>query len=79
VSPAGGLVVSHRVAPRGAHRTVRLAEHTAALEKVVLGAFNLPHNGTATGPVLRNRTGHLLTQRWRSQQRSSATKRRPVR
>jgi hypothetical protein len=40
VSPAGGLVVSHRVAPRGAHRTVRLAEHTAALEKVVLGAFN---------------------------------------
>mgnify|MGYP002682416762 FL=1 len=40
VSPAGSLVVSHRVAPRGAHRTVRLPEHTAALEKVVLGEFN---------------------------------------
>ena len=40
VSPTGGLVVSHRVAPRGAHRTIRLPEHTAALEKVVLGAFN---------------------------------------
>jgi hypothetical protein len=40
VAPAGGIVVAHRLAPRGSGRTVRLAEHTAALEKVVLGAFN---------------------------------------
>lgn len=38
---AGGVVVAtHRLAPRGAQRTVRLPEHTAALEKVVLGAFS---------------------------------------
>jgi hypothetical protein len=30
---------THRLAPRGAQRTVRLPEHTAALENVVLGAF----------------------------------------
>ncbi|MCY4517919.1 MAG: hypothetical protein OXB99_11845 [Acidimicrobiaceae bacterium] len=37
---AGGpKVCEHRLAPRGAHQTVRLAEHTAALENVVLGAF----------------------------------------
>ncbi len=40
ISPAGGVVVSHRVAPRGGHRHVRLPEHTAALEKVVLAEFN---------------------------------------
>ena len=40
VGPSGGIVVTHRLAPRGAGRTVRLAEHTAALEKVVLAAFN---------------------------------------
>ena len=38
---AGGrVVVVHRLAPRGAQRTVRLPEHTAALENVVLGAFS---------------------------------------
>ena len=38
---AGGVVVTpHHLAPRGAQRTVRLPEHTAALEHVVLGAFN---------------------------------------
>lgn len=38
---AGGrTVTTHVLAPRGAQRTVRLAEHTAALENVVLGAFN---------------------------------------
>jgi transposase len=38
---AGGVVVvTHQLAPRGAQRTVRLPEHTAALENVVLGAFN---------------------------------------
>jgi hypothetical protein len=35
----GRVVVVHRLAPRGAQRTVRLPEHTAALENVVLGAF----------------------------------------
>jgi hypothetical protein len=38
---AGGhLVVEHRLAPRGAQRTVRLPEHTAALENVVLAQFS---------------------------------------
>lgn len=36
---AGVIVATHRLAPRGAQRTVRLPEHTAALENVVLGAF----------------------------------------
>lgn len=35
----GSVVAIHRLAPRGAQRTVRLAEHTTALENVVLGAF----------------------------------------
>lgn len=34
------VIVTHRLAPAGAHRTVRLAEHTTALENVVLGAFS---------------------------------------
>ncbi len=38
---AGGqLVVEHRLAPRGAQRTIRLPEHTAALENVVLAQFS---------------------------------------
>lgn len=40
ISPAGVIVATHRLAPRGAHRTARLPEHAAALENVVLGAFN---------------------------------------
>ncbi len=36
----GAVVATHRLAPRGAQRTVRLPEHTAALENVVLGAFS---------------------------------------
>jgi hypothetical protein len=40
VSAGGVIVAVHRLAPRGAQRTVRLPEHTAALEKVVLGAFD---------------------------------------
>lgn len=35
----GTTVATHLLAPRGAQRTVRLPEHTAALENVVLGAF----------------------------------------
>jgi transposase len=37
---AGSVVATHRLAPRGAQRTVRLPEHTAALANVVLGAFS---------------------------------------
>jgi transposase len=38
---AGGVVVAtHQLAPRGAQRTVRLPEHTAALENVVLAQFS---------------------------------------
>ena len=40
VTGAGVIVATHRLAPRGAHRTARLPEHAAALENVVLGAFN---------------------------------------
>lgn len=40
VGSAGALVATHRLAPRGAQRTVRLPEHTTALENVVLGAFD---------------------------------------
>jgi transposase len=39
VSAAGTIVATHRVAPRGVGRLVRLPEHTKALEKVVLAAF----------------------------------------
>ncbi len=39
VTPAGTVAVTHRLAPRGAGRTTRLAAHTAALENVVLAAF----------------------------------------
>jgi transposase len=39
VTAAGTVAATHRLAPRGAGRTVRLAEHTAALENVVLAAF----------------------------------------
>ncbi len=37
---SGRVIVTHRLAPAGAHRTVRLAEHTTALANVVLGAFS---------------------------------------
>ena len=39
ISASGRLVASHWKVPRGQGRVVRLPEHTAALEKVVLGAF----------------------------------------
>lgn len=34
------IVAEHRLAPKGAQRTVRLPEHSAALEKVVLAEFS---------------------------------------
>ena len=40
ISAAGAVVAVHHLAPRGAQRTVRLPEHTTALENVVLGAFS---------------------------------------
>jgi transposase len=39
ITPAGTVAAVHRQAPRGAGRIVRLPEHTAALENVVLAAF----------------------------------------
>ena len=36
----GRQVCVHRLAARGAQQTIRLPEHTAALENVVLDAFN---------------------------------------
>jgi hypothetical protein len=39
VSAAGSVVATHRAAPRGVGRLVRLPQHTRALEKVVLAAF----------------------------------------
>lgn len=38
-SPAGALVVAHRLAPAGSGEIVRTPEHKQALEKVVLGQF----------------------------------------
>lgn len=40
VITAGRVVTTHRLAPAGANRTVRLPEHTKALENVVLAAFS---------------------------------------
>jgi hypothetical protein len=40
VSPAGALLVAHRLAPPGAGAVVRTPEHHAELEKVVLSAFS---------------------------------------
>ncbi len=39
VSASGALLATHRLATRGTGRIVRLPEHTAALENVVLAAF----------------------------------------
>ena len=39
-SPAGVLLVAHRLSPPGAGEVVRTAEHRAALEKVVLAQFS---------------------------------------
>lgn len=36
----GQVIATHQLAPRGAQRTIRLPEHTAALENVVLDAFS---------------------------------------
>jgi hypothetical protein len=40
ISAGGSLVAEHQLAPRGAQRTVRRAEHTEALENVVLAQFS---------------------------------------
>ena len=39
VSAAGRVVATHQAAPRGRGRVIRLPQHTAALENVVLGVF----------------------------------------
>ena len=39
VSASGRLIATHRKVPRGQGRMVRLPEHTAALQNVVLAAF----------------------------------------
>ena len=39
MSESGRLVATHQKAPRGLGRVVRLPEHTAALENVVLAEF----------------------------------------
>ena len=40
VHASGRILAVHRLAPRGAQRTVRLPEHTTALENVVLAQFS---------------------------------------
>jgi len=40
IAASGRVIATHRLAPPGVHRTVRLAEHTTALENVVLAEFN---------------------------------------
>jgi hypothetical protein len=39
LSGVGRVIATHQTAPRGKGRVTRLAEHTRALENVVLGAF----------------------------------------
>jgi hypothetical protein len=52
VSASGTLLATHPTAPRGTGRVVRLPEHTAALENVVLGAFTTdrPHKTKLNRP-----------------------------
>ena len=40
IRSGGRTIATHRLAPRGQHRTVRLAEHAEALSNVVLAAFS---------------------------------------
>ena len=40
IRAGGRIVATHRLAPAGAHQTVRRPEHTQALEAAVLAAFN---------------------------------------
>ncbi len=40
ICASGRVIATHRLAPPGAHRVVRLPEHTLALENVVLAEFN---------------------------------------
>ena len=40
ISASGRLIATHRKAPRGQGRVVRLPDHTAALENVVLASFS---------------------------------------
>ena len=40
IRAAGSVAATHRLAPAGAHRTVRLPEHARALQSLVLGAFD---------------------------------------
>ena len=39
ISPAGGVVATHHRAPKGRHQIVRLPQHRAALEHLVLAGF----------------------------------------
>ena len=39
-APGGRAVAEHRLAPPGAHRTIRHPEHTQALQAAVLAAFD---------------------------------------
>ena len=40
IHSAGRVAAAHRLAPPGAHRTIRLSEHTQALQAAVLAAFD---------------------------------------
>ncbi len=52
ISAARRVVATHRIAPRGQGRVIRLPEHTAALENVVLAAFTTdrPHKSKVNRP-----------------------------
>ena len=39
-APGGRVAATHRLAPSGAHRTIRLREHAEALQAAVLAAFD---------------------------------------
>ena len=59
VSASGRVVATHRKAPRGLGRMVRLPEHTAALENVVLASFSTagPSRGETQPASIASRVG----------------------
>lgn len=65
-SPAGTLLVTHRLAPAGAGTVVRTPEHRAALERMVLSAFTTAgpcdrKGNHPPGPAARAEAAKLLT------------------
>ena len=70
LTPAGALLVAHRLAPAGAGAIVRTPSHRAALEAAVLSQFS------SDGPVTARRNGRQAPPRWPNGLGSSPRRRR---